>query len=103
MPFEIVGVNCGLPAQTGGGEIRILSPTPVHGYIRAIGEPDPHHCWNGVNYLAQLFLASANGLFGTIAVTCDSNGDPDTSDAQGSFQELSIDFELRVRCKCKES
>ncbi len=85
MPFEIVGVNCGLPAHTGRGETCILGPTPVYRYIRAIGEPDPHHCRNGVHYLAQLSLAPANGLFGTIAVTCDSNGGPDTSDAQGSF------------------
>ncbi|XWK66844.1 hypothetical protein RBB80_25395 [Tunturiibacter gelidiferens] len=81
MPLEIVGVNCGLPAQTGRGEARILDPTLVYGCIRAIGEPDPHHCRNRVHYLAQFSLAPSNGLFGTIAVTCDSDGDPDTSDA----------------------
>src|ERR1700757_1641859 len=43
MPFEVVGVNSGLPAQTGRGETRILCPTLVYGYIRAVGKRDPHH------------------------------------------------------------
>jgi hypothetical protein len=99
MPLEIVGVNCGLPAKTGRGETRILGPTPVYRYIRAIGEPDPHHCRNGVNYFAQLLLAPSKGLF---AVTCDRNGDPNTRNAQRSFQKPT-GFEFRVKCERNES
>jgi hypothetical protein len=58
MPFEIVRVNCGLPAQTGRGETRMLSSTPVRIHLSR-RERYPHQCPNGVNYLAKLFLAPA--------------------------------------------